>query len=66
MNTYKRTCCGGFQNERKDTLRKQLAQLAFEQLSPVMALKKISKFTISCPGLRRNEHEVVAYAGLKD
>lgn len=66
MNTYKKTCCGGFQNTRKDILRKHMAQLAFEQLSPVMLTNKVSKFTISCPGLRKNEHEVVSYAGLKD
>jgi len=66
MDTYKRTCCGGFPNDKKDQIRKHMAELAFLQMQAYFKVYKTTPITISCPGLRKDEHEVISYEGRRD
>jgi len=60
---HKKVRCGGFPNPKKDAIRRTLADLAFSLLE---ANSPTLPYTVTCPGMRTNEHEVVSYKNRED
>lgn len=62
---HKKAMCGGFPNPQKDKIRREFADEAFEILEK-RDRARTRLYTVSCPGLRENEHEVIGYDNKKE